>query len=100
MDMWFRTTAQLVNDLITNFPGVELKFYAIDERWTTVKIGPRLYCVSTDYEKPYRVTERDIETQELLREDSLFSRRIEGILNGWKRNEAGEMVKPAEVDRG
>jgi hypothetical protein len=88
------TLAEFVNKIVVSFPKVVFEYINYDDLEVTG-------IVVIAHHK-YHIFGRDNEfaVHEELNtciERNAFSRRIEGILNGWKRNEAGEMVKPVGV---
>lgn len=94
------TIAEFVNKIVSTFPQV---VFVNIEDWdcllATVNHAHHQYAIVFDTQ--FEVSEviagqRDYEASW---EQNNFSKRIEGMLNGWKRNEAGEMVKVG-VSRG
>ena len=92
--------AEFVNKIVATLPGVV--FTGVEDwecLFATVDYAHHKYAIS--YETQFEVSEMvcGLDDPDTWVRNT-FSSRIEGLLNGLRRNEAGEMVKPVEVDCG
>lgn len=87
------TAADAVNQITKKFHGrVEFRF--IDDLSCWVRIGPNWFAIYyREIYEAYELTSIDLAQPKTKK--SPHSRWVEGVLNNYKRNEAGEMVSSA-----
>jgi hypothetical protein len=82
-------SAQLVNLILAKLRRVEFVF--IEKAFIDFTWGQNKYRAFGD--NPVSVIAWNAETQSWNRGDTIYSKRIEGMLNGMVRNDAGELVQ-------
>ena len=82
-------SAELVNLSLDKLRRV--KFVAIDAYHVEFTWNNRTFFA---FENDGRVRVRNLNSRQRFCEDDSYSLRVEGMLNGMVRNDAGELVKP------
>lgn len=85
------TTADIVNLILQKF-GPSVRFIDIDERYVEFNLGCSNYFACFDHGSN-TIDAGEIDDRSKIQK-GYASDRMSGILNGWKRDESGVMVKP------
>ena len=85
--------AAIVNQIVGKFRGLEIEFHWIGAGRCDVTIGPREYRIEAIEQDDSTFNFSAVEcVNEFDSEETPFSIFIQGVMNGMKRNESGELV--------